>query len=259
MEANAFISEVYRRVALRYPPAEYSVGWEVVKDKPQVLETASEIAPLLPANKDASILDIGFGSGYFMAACARLGYTNISGAEFGVSTRGELLKWPGVVALQEVETNIGDLLANQAERFDFIHLAHVIEHIPKYSLLYIADALYHALRPDGTLMLRTPNMESPCANSSLFVTLGHEYGFCGANLEMLLSICNFDDVRLHDLKIYNPSVKQRIGQLLRWPTLKMTAFRHRLFGVNYGGKYDREIVITGKRRSRPPFFDPQYR
>ena len=31
-------------------------------------------------------------------------------------------------------------------------------------------------------MLRTPNMEGPCANFSLYVSLAHEYGFCGSNL-----------------------------------------------------------------------------
>jgi 2-polyprenyl-3-methyl-5-hydroxy-6-metoxy-1,4-benzoquinol methylase len=37
-------------------------------------------------------------------------------------------------------------------------MSHVIEHIPKYSLLWVVDALYYALQPGGILMLRTPNM-----------------------------------------------------------------------------------------------------
>jgi len=44
--------------------------------------------------------------------------------------------------------------------------------VPKYSLLWVVDALYRALKRGGVLLLRTPNMEGPCATSSLYVTPG---------------------------------------------------------------------------------------
>ena len=37
---------------------------------------------ILPKNKNASILDIGFGTGWFMAACLKMWYNNIYGADF---------------------------------------------------------------------------------------------------------------------------------------------------------------------------------
>jgi SAM-dependent methyltransferase len=119
------------------------------------------------------------------------------------------------IQLYEIEDNIGNFLSDRKEQYDFIHLSHVIEHIPKYSLLWVVDALYRALKPGGVLMLRTPNMEGPCANSSLYVTLAHEYGFCGSNLESLLDICGFDDVRFHGTTAFQPTLKQRGGALLR--------------------------------------------
>jgi 2-polyprenyl-3-methyl-5-hydroxy-6-metoxy-1,4-benzoquinol methylase len=99
--------------------------------------------------------------------------------------------------LHKITTNIGDFLADQAEQYAFIHMSHVIEHISKYSLLWVVDGLFFALQHNGTLFLRTPNMEGPAANSAYYVTLAHEYGFAGSNLESLLAICGFDDVVFH--------------------------------------------------------------
>jgi SAM-dependent methyltransferase len=150
-------------------------------------------------------------------------------------------------------------LAGYRERFDLIHMSHVIEHIPKYSLLYVVDALYWALKPGGVLLLRTPNMEGPCATSSLYVTLAHEYGFAGSNLNSLLNICNFEEILFHNFEIYRPTLKQRAGELLRSGLIRWNAVRHRLFGVNYGRQFGAELVISAKRGVLPPLFDAKYK
>jgi SAM-dependent methyltransferase len=260
MEPDAFVAEVYRRMSLRQPLSGQVPNWEQMQSDTMVVCAIDEMRSLLPSDKSSPILDIGFGRGWFIAACILLGYTNISGADFGIANKKHVQQWsPSVVGLHEIRTNIGDFLAGKPEQYDFIHLSHVIEHIPKYSLLYIVDSLYASLKKDGILFLRTPNMEGPCANSSYYVTLGHEYGFAGSNLCSLLSICNFDEIRFHLLPIAGSSPKQRIGQFLRWPFAKWNAVRHRLFGVNRGGQFGAELVITAKRGNLPPMFDPRYR
>jgi 2-polyprenyl-3-methyl-5-hydroxy-6-metoxy-1,4-benzoquinol methylase len=260
MEPHAFIAEVYRRMSLRQSPNREVPDWEEIRKAPTVVRTLEELQPLLPSDKSSAILDIGFGNGWFIAACISLGYTSISGADFGIVNKEHVQQWSAsVVGLHEIRSNIGEFLAGKEERYDFIHLSHVIEHIPKYSLLYVVDALYAALRKGGTLLLRTPNMEGPCANSSYYVTLAHEYGFTGANLSSLLSICNFNEIQFHQLSGSQRSFKQLAGELLRWPILKWNAARHRLFGVNYGGQFGAELVVTAKRGDLPAFFDPRYR
>ena len=176
----------------------------------------------MPLDKNAPILDIGFGSGWFIAACLKLGYTNISGADFGITNKSFVHDWaPGNVSLFEIERDIGDFLAARpSEQFEFIHMSHVIEHIPKYSLFWVVDAIFRALKKGGVLLLRTPNMEGPTPNSSLYVTLAHEYGFSGSNLKSLLGICGFDDVTVVRLPVFRQTLKQRIGDLMRWPVLQ---------------------------------------
>jgi hypothetical protein len=102
-------------------------------------------------------------------------------------------------------------------------------------------------------------MEGPCSSSSLYVTLAHEYGFCGSNLHSLLYICGFDDVRFHRFAIYKPTLKQRLGAATRAPFLKFNEVRHRLFGVNRGGQFGSELVVSGKRGNTTPLLDPKYR
>lgn len=251
MDPHAFVAEVYRRMALRTAKTV-----RVPPTRQRIAEVAAEYHNFLPTNKDAAILDIGFGDGWFMAACLSLGYTNISGAEFAPENKPYLKEWD--VTLYKIESEIGEFLASHPAEFDFIHLSHVIEHIPKYSLLWIVDALYQALKIGGTLFLRTPNMEGPCANSSYYVTLSHEYGFAGSNLKSLLSICGFDEICLHG----SPSprgLRQRFGEVLRWPFLQQSRFRNRLFGVNEGQIFGAELIATARRGNFPPLFDRKYR
>lgn len=259
MEPHAFVAEVYRRMnSSQLRPR--GATWQEMEVDPAVQEATHQYAPLLPKARGASILDLGFGRGWFIAACLKLGYTNICGADFGTVHKSHVKDWSaGVTGLYEVETNIGDFLSEYRERFDFIHMSHVIEHIPKYSLLYVVDALYWALRPGGTLLLRTPNMEGPCAASSLYVTLAHEYGFAGSNLKSLLSICNFDDIRFVQFRNHSPKSRQKVGQILRRPFLLWSSLRNRLFGVNYGGQFGSELVVCAQRGERPALFDPKYK
>ena len=251
MEPNAFVAEVYRRMALRMPSRTMAPP-----TAERIREATEEYRPFLPSSKDAAILDIGFGTGLFLAACHELGYRNLSGAEFNPDSKPYLKDWG--VELYRIEKDIGEFLADRGEHFDFIHMAHVIEHIPKYSLLWITDALFFALRRGGTLFLRTPNMEGPAANSCYYVTLTHEYGFSGANMDSLLNICGFENVEFLDLS--RPSAtKQHLGAMLRWPFLVTQRMKHRLFGVNHGGQFNSELVVRAVRQNAEPLISERFR
>lgn len=260
MEPNAFVAEVYRRMSLRHSSERPQPSFAEIQNDSRVLLAVIEYAPLLPKRKDAAILDIGFGGGWFIAACVKLGYTNIAGADFGIANKEHVRDWAkGAIELHEIENDIGDFLAHRPEAYDFIHMSHVIEHIPKYSLLWVVDAIFRALKKDGVLLLRTPNMEGPTPNSSLYVTLAHEYGFAGSNLQSLLDICGFDDITFQNFPQNRATLKQRLGSLLRRPHLVQNKLRHRLFGVNQGGQFGTELIVTARRGEMQPLFDPKYK
>jgi 2-polyprenyl-3-methyl-5-hydroxy-6-metoxy-1,4-benzoquinol methylase len=260
MEPNAFVAEVYRRMSLRHAAGHPKPSFAEIQNNSRVSLAIDEYSSLLPSNKKSAILDIGFGGGWFLAACLKLDYTNLYGADFGIENKGYVADWKkGAISLYEIENDIGTFLSHHPEQYDFIHMSHVIEHIPKYSLLWIVDALYQALKPGGILLLRTPNMEGPTPNSSLYVTLAHEYGFCGSNLQSLLDICCFDDIRLHTVALSSPTIRQRVGAVLRWPWLKENWLRHQLFGVNKGGQFGTELIVSARRGDLPPLFSTAYK
>lgn len=260
MEANRFLAEVYRRMDARASeeaPLPACRPWETMKSDPDVLQAEVAYRELLPSDKDARILDIGFGHGWFIAAALKLGYTHLEGADFGGDLRQLIRDWsPSVRAIHDIPEDIGTFLKDRASTYDFIHFSHVIEHIPKHSLFFVVDALYQALKPGGTLLIRTPNMEGPAPNSTLFVTLGHEYGFTGSNLRSLLHISNFDDIRFVDLPLTQPSFRQYFTRILRRLAIARSRLNIRMFGAyNVGDQFAEELVLTARRLGRPPLFD----
>jgi 2-polyprenyl-3-methyl-5-hydroxy-6-metoxy-1,4-benzoquinol methylase len=260
VEPNSFVAEVYRRMSLRHRHEFPKPSFDQIVNDPRVLLAISEYETVLPSEKSASILDIGFGGGWFLAACLKAGYSNLEGADFGIENKSHVREWaPDKVTLHDIQSDIGDFLKTRAERYDFIHMSHVIEHIPKYSLLWVVDALYLALRKGGMLLLRTPNMEGPAANSSFYVTLAHEYGFAGSNLKSLLDICGFDDITFRDLPAGRTTTKQKLGSLARFPFLVRSRVANRLFGANVGGKFGGELIVTAKRGDSAPLFDERCR
>jgi 2-polyprenyl-3-methyl-5-hydroxy-6-metoxy-1,4-benzoquinol methylase len=260
VDPNAFVAEVYRRMSMRHAVHRSHPSWEETERDRTVLRAIDEYAPYLPQDKNAPILDIGFGSGWFLAACLKLGYRNLCGADFGIAHKLHVRDWASDrIQLIEIKGDIGEFLQDKKEHFDFIHLSHVIEHIPKYSLFWVVDGLYWALKRDGVLLLRTPNMEGPCANSSLYVTLAHEYGFAGSNLASLLDICGFEEVRFLNFRDRAPSLKQSAGNVFRWLIRKQNQMTNRLFGVNRGGQFGAELIVSARRGDWPPYFDPRYR
>ena len=121
MEPNAFVAEVYRRMSLRHSSERPQPSFAEIQNDSRVLLAVAEYASLLPKRKDAAILDIGFGGGWFIAACVKLGYTNISGADFGSANKVHVRDWAkDAVQLHEIEHDIGDFLSQRPEEYDFI-------------------------------------------------------------------------------------------------------------------------------------------
>ncbi len=110
MEPKAFVAEVYRRMSLRHASERAHSSFAEIQNDSRVLLAVTKYAPLLPKRKDPAILYIGFAGGWFIAACVKLGYTNISGADFGVANRAHVRDWAkGAIQLHEIEHDIGDL------------------------------------------------------------------------------------------------------------------------------------------------------
>ncbi len=99
------------------------------------------------------VLDIGCGSGGYLAFLASLGWT-CEGVEPGPNSRAYAQEVLGLAV------HPGPLTARRfpEEFFDVVTMWHVIEHLP--DPLETLREVRRVLKPDGVLMVRTPNVES---------------------------------------------------------------------------------------------------
>ena len=260
MESNKFIAEVYRRMDMGDSRYIDSIDPDSFLNNKFVKNVVKGYQKVLPENKDTKILDIGFGGGEFSAACIHLGYENIHCADFGA--KHKLLKvckeFPQIKGVHDIESTVGGFLGDSDEKFDFIHLSHVIEHTPKHSLLYLVDSIYKSLNRDGIFLARTPNMLGPTARYSLFCTLGHEYGFTEYNLSSLLEICGFEMIQFYKFRP-DQSLKQKAANILRKFFYLQENLKYRLFLGAYPQEIGNELIVSGTRKDKPELFDKKFK
>ncbi|RPH02299.1 MAG: class I SAM-dependent methyltransferase [Candidatus Pelagibacter sp. TMED153] len=253
LNANEFLSELYSRLDAGNPL--YNKG-QIHIDNFKANEIANyyihQYASILPSNKDIKILDIGVGEGWFASICYKLGYQHIELADFGCKLKFSEIKESlnEVKALHDVETSIKDMLQQDKfeDQYDFIHMSHVIEHIPKYDLIATMDALNNALRRQGQLFIRTPNLLGPIPFNSLYCTAGHEYGFVPSNLEQFFQISNFDNMKIHDLEIPPRGFSQKIGRVLRNLYMLNEKIKYRVFEGVYPKSVRPELIMSGYKK-----------
>ena len=260
MESNKFIAEVYRRKDIGDPRYQDSIDPGLFLNNKFVELAVREYKQILPQDKDKKILDIGCEMGTFSAACIHLGYKNIHCADFRAKYKFQKIskEFPQIKGVYDIESTIGDFLGDSNEKFDFIHLSHVIEHIPKYSLLYLVDSIYKSLNRDGIFFVRTPNMLGPIPLYGLFITLGHEYGFTEGNLKSLLEICGFEMVKFYKFK-QDQSLKQKLGNIFRKLFYLKENLKYRSFLGAYPREIGNELVASGTRKNKPELFDKKFK
>lgn len=140
----------------------------------------------LPENKEARLLDIGCGVGLFVYYLQKKGYANIEGIDisqgqidFAAANAGVKLKLQAADPIR--------FLADKAGFYDQIYLMDVLEHVTKEKLAEFLSPVIKALKPGGSLVIRTPNMANPLGAYSRYIDMTHETGFTEHSLVQLMS------------------------------------------------------------------------
>lgn len=118
----------------------------------RVEDVAEELAHVhtLPPGR---ILDVGCGLGYLLSA------VDDRWEKHGV----ELSQFAAKHASKHAKVHVGDLRSAKypAEHFDVVVLYHVIEHM--YHPVEELEEIFRILKPNGQLIIGTPNFDSACA------------------------------------------------------------------------------------------------
>ena len=155
-----------------------------------------DYGPFLPSDKNASVLDVGCGTGIFMRYMGSKGYINVT----GVDVSAEMVE-----CCKKNNTNnailINDLegyLSSKRAHFDLIVMNDIIEHIPKAETIGVLKAIRSSLKKDGLLLVKTGNFSTMAGQYLRYKDFTHEIAYTESSLKQVLRMAGFND---DDIKI----------------------------------------------------------
>ncbi len=147
------------------------------------------ITRCMPADRNATILDIGCGHGAILYALQQAGYSHARGVD-GSAEQVEAAARLGIPGVEQ-----GDLMQVLAgtpnASLDVVIAFDVIEHFTKAELIPLVDEVHRVLKPSGRWVIHVPNAESPFGNRVLFGDYTHEQAFTRTSLGQLLRSSRF--------------------------------------------------------------------
>ena len=150
----------------------------------------------LPIDLQARILDIGCGQGMALRALKELGYDNASGVDVSADTV-EACHARGLNVARI--DSITDLIPEASEKFDFILMTHVLEHIPKSQIIPILQHIRTRLLAEaGTYYVAVPNAQSNTGCYWAYEDFTHETLFTAGSLYFVLKKAGFEQIAFLD-------------------------------------------------------------
>lgn len=213
--ANDFINELYERMPIDSNHPYFDMMPEDFFAKyPRLFEFYQDnYVDIMPNNKTAEILDVGFGFGWFMIFAKLNGFINLHGIEYNIEQVKNIEK---IGFNGEKINDLKEYLKTNPESYDLIHLSNVIEHFPKYDLIEIFDLIHSCLKPGGKVIVVVPNIASWRGNYIRYLVLGHEIGFTEISLKQLFDVTNFSIMNIFSsrirFKLRIKNILQKLGQ-----------------------------------------------
>lgn len=159
----------------------------------------SALKDYFPENKNAAVLDVGCGMGFFLETLKREGYQNL----FGVDVDEGQAKAAKSIGLNvEHQKNTVQFLKSRVGTYDSIFAIDVIEHISHDEQIDFIKALYAALKPGGVFVCTVPNGNSVLASRWRYIDWTHKTAFTEHSLEFLLAAGGFYNISVTEVKLY---------------------------------------------------------
>lgn len=133
---------------------------------------------------DMSVLEVGCGTGPFLAYLHAKGVSNIVGVDHDPNLADVV---PEQVRDSLVTGSLWDYIADNTgkRRFDRIALFDVLEHFDHQDGLRLLTALRQMLTDDGRIVLRVPNVSSPWGIAYQFGDLTHRAAYTPESMRQM--------------------------------------------------------------------------
>ena len=200
----------------------------------------------LPGNRDAKILVISCGYGYFVHLLKSVGYTTVS----GIDSDPEKVRISTEKGLNCTVENAFAFLGNPRGSYDVIIAEQEINHLTKEEIIIFLDLCRKSLVMGGTLLVHSLNGANPITGSeALAQNFDHYNTFTEYSLRQILEHTGFGDVNVFPLNLYvfynNP---------LNYVALLADRINTLIFRINFllYGKSNRiftkKIAAVGKKK-----------
>ena len=159
--------------------------------------------------KEMAYLEIGPGQGETLILWKELGYQNIKSVDISQDVCQHIRELGFDCSFVG---NTAEFLNDSKEKFDFIMLNDVVEHILKDELVDFMQAVHMSLRSGGKVIIKVPNAQSPHFSSGRYGDLTHIQSFTELSLAQLLKISGFDKFSfLPEKQVVNKNIKAVIS------------------------------------------------
>ena len=191
-----------------------------------------------PADRAASIVDLGCGHGALIHFARRAGYWNIEGIDRS-SEQVAAARRLGICGVR-----CGDLFEALAEMAsasrDVVVAFDVIEHFRKDELIAFADEVWRVLRSGGRWIIHAPNGASPFSGRILYDDFTHELAFTRESIGQVMLSSGFARVECFE----DAPVPHGIKSAARWALWKCTRAALRLWLAAETGSIDRDAIFS---------------
>jgi|Deesub1362B_J571_1020462.scaffolds.fasta_scaffold02518_1 2-polyprenyl-3-methyl-5-hydroxy-6-metoxy-1,4-benzoquinol methylase len=195
----------------------------------------------LPSDKSAKILDVGCGNGGFVYWLQQIGYTNASGIDIS-SEQIEVAKRLGIKSVEQAD--LIEFLKDKQDFYDVIFARDIIEHFNKDEVLEIFETFYNSIKSGGSVIICTPNGESPFSGRYRYGDFTHEIVFTQSSLSQVLRVSGFTKIAFYPVRPVPKGVKSVVRFLL-WRGIEMLLKFYMLVETGSGeGIYTQNIIAV---------------
>lgn len=170
---------------LRNIDSNYYLGYKIPK----------YIVDVLPSDKNASILDIGCGFGSFIREAKKLNYNLVK----GIDISEQAIEFAVKQNFDVKKASINEFAEQSEERFDFIIMSHVLEHIYKDEIIETLSLIANKLfKENGKFCLMVPNAQSNTGSYWAYEDFTHTTLFTSGSLFYVLKAAGFKNIKFLD-------------------------------------------------------------
>jgi 2-polyprenyl-3-methyl-5-hydroxy-6-metoxy-1,4-benzoquinol methylase len=185
-------------------------------------------------NRDASLIDIGCGTGYFLQFLKSKGFNNL----YGIDISEEQIDRAKQKGIHADVADAFHFLRTTEKKFDIIFILDFVEHFYKNELFELFQGLYAILNTNGIIIIRTPNGQGLFPGKIIHGDLTHLTIFNPNSLLQLLQATGFKNIKSYETGPVLKDVRGLIRTII-WKIFKVLVGIIRIAETG-----DREKIIT---------------